>query len=190
MSELLPDAAEVPPESANSRRARRYLTGAILIVAAYAVVAATVSGAVIAFQYFGNMRTLLPLARVLSWPAFDVADVISGMVRLMVALATRDEALAALVATIPAGLVVFGHPGGRAGRFQAVSTRVQKAVAVALITLAALWIVVQPFLVVGAGVDLPVSAQLPVSILLGASGMVMWMRAGDRTDSGRGDPHG
>lgn len=108
MSELLPDATEVPPESVNSRRARRYLTGAILIVTAYAVVAATVSGAVIAFQYFANMRTLLPLARVLSWPAFDLADVISGMVRLMVALATRDEALAALAATIPAGLVVFG----------------------------------------------------------------------------------
>lgn len=71
-----------------------------------------------------------------------------------------------------------------------MSARVQKAVAVALITLAALWIVVQPFLKIGAGVDIPVSAQLPASIFLGASGMVMWMRAGDRTDSGRGDPHG
>lgn len=66
----------------------------------------------------------------------------------------------------------------------------QKAVAVALITLAVLWIVVQPFLQVGAGVDIPVSAQVVVSILLGASGMVLWRRAGDRTDSKTRRRHG
>lgn len=107
MIEQLPEATEVPTESTKARRARRYLTISIVVVLTYACTAALISGVAIAFQYFDGLRPLLPIARVLSWPIFDVADMVSALVRVTVAVATRDEALAALVATIPAGLIVF-----------------------------------------------------------------------------------
>lgn len=54
----------------------------------------------------------------------------------------------------------------------------------ALGALALLWIVVQPLLALGLGLDVPIAAQLPVSILLAASGVVLWVRAGGRKDKG------
>mgnify|MGYP001161965819 CR=1 FL=1 len=66
----------------------------------------------------------------------------------------------------------------------------QKAVAVALVALAVLWVVAQPFLTIGVGVDIPVAATLPVSVMLGACGIVLWMRAGQRSSSEQGDGDG